>query len=140
MTKAAISWVFVALGIALGIVFLVLVGPVALFTLSKNDSWAEVLGMSALVVSVLPACIYAAYNRLVAGIWLTGVGSYAAISLMWNDYQVLAARGIHGQVGEVIGNGFMGMLAMAFGLFFWITGVAGWPNLKGQRHQKTDHV
>jgi hypothetical protein len=140
MNKAVISWVVVALGIALGIVFLVLVGPLTLFTLGKNDSWIEVLGVSALVLSVFPACIYATYNRLFAGIWLTGVGSYAAIALMWNNYEVLAAKGIHGQIGEVIGNGFVGMLAMGIGIFFWVTGATGWPDLKGRRSHKMDHA
>ena len=131
--KKRMSLVVAIFGVAFGLILLLLVAPVALFTAGKNDSLAEIIGTSILVLSVLPASILAMYSRISAGIWLTAVGSYAAAVSAWNTYTVLSAKAIHASPGEVLGSTLMGMLAVLFGLFFLITGAIGWPNLMRRR-------
>lgn len=131
--RKAISWVVVALGISLGLVYLFFVAPVAFFTTGKNDSWPEISATAALLLSTLPASILAVFSRKRAGIWLTVVGLCGAAACAWNTHAVLSARGIHDQVGEVFGSTLLSLIAMLFGLFFWITGVLGWSNLRTRR-------
>jgi hypothetical protein len=130
MVRTTISWTVVVSGIILGVAFLLFVAPVALFTLGVNDSAPDIVGMAALLCSVLPASVLAIYKRREAGVWLTSVGFLSASTTIWNEYRVLTTRAIHFTLSELIGSGSLGMLAMILGLFFWITAATGWPNLR----------
>jgi hypothetical protein len=50
-SRRAISWLVVILGILTGTAFLVLVAPMMLFTIGKNDSLPEIVGGAALQLS-----------------------------------------------------------------------------------------
>lgn len=130
-SRYVISWCAVTLGILLGTVFLLLVAPVMLFTIGKNDSLPEVIGGAALCLSMLPASLLAIYKRSWAGAWLTLVGLYFAIAAAWNQYAVLKAHAITVSLGEVVGNGLLGIIASIFGLFFLVTAWRDSPSLRG---------
>ena len=137
--KMTFSWIAIFGGILLGTAFLLGVAPVMLFTLGKNDSWPEIVGAVALLLSVLPASAAAIYNRLWAGVWLTVVGVYFAVAAAWNAYSINVACGLHLGFAETIGNGFLGWIAIALGLFFWVTGAFRWPNLKTRKKLTRDN-
>ncbi len=139
-SKTAASWAMIWLGIIVGAYFLVLVAPVMWFTLGKNDTWPEIVGGTALLLSMLPASILAIFRRTWAGVWLTIAGAYFAIAAPWATHAVDVTRGFHRDFSETIGMGFLGWIAVAFGLFFWITGAAGWPNLKGSTARRNSQV
>jgi len=130
--KITVSWIAISGGILLGAAYLLLVAPVMLFTLGKNDSWPEIVIATALLLSVLPASIAAIYNRLWAGVWLTVVGVYFAVAAAWNAYSINVELGLHRGFVETTGNGFLGWVAIALGLFFGVTGAFRWPNLKAR--------
>lgn len=121
--RKTLSWLVIALGITLGLVYLLLVAPIVFFTIGKNDSWPETIATAALLLSVLPASIVAIFSRKRAGIWLTVVACCGAAASAWNTYSVLSAKGIQVAVGEVFGSALLDIVAMLFGLFFWITGI-----------------
>jgi hypothetical protein len=131
--RERISWVVVTLGIVLGLIYMLFVAPVALFTIGKNDSLPEIVATAALLMSTLPASIYALFSRRQAGIWLTLVSLCGAATSAWNTYSVLTAKGIRVEFGEVFGSALVDILAIVIGLFFWITGALGWPNLKARK-------
>ncbi len=118
------------MGIVVGILFLIFVAPVMLFTIGSNDTWPEILGAAALLLSMLPASVFAMYNRFWAGVWLTLVGLYFSIAAAWNGYLISTSHQLHRSWLEIIGNGFLGWIAIALGLFFWLTGAAHWSNLE----------
>jgi hypothetical protein len=63
------------------------------------------------------------------------VRAFSAVSLSLTTYQMLTIRALPIDYGEVLGGGLLGLVALAFGLFFLITGMRGWPELK--RWQRT---
>lgn len=134
--KATLTSTGVITGVLVGILFIVFVAPVMLFSIGANDSRLEILAGAALLLSVLPASLFAAYSRFWAGVWLTLVGLLFSVAAAWNGYRVMISHGLHVGWLEIVGNGFLGWVAIALGLFFWITGALGWPNLKSENNAR----
>ena len=129
MSKSALSWGVVAAGIILGISFLALVAPVMVYTAGLNDNVWEKIAVGALLFSTLPASILAIYQRLVAGVWLTLVGLYAAIVMGWSAYQLMLLHTPNVNYGEVVGDSSVALLVAGIGIFFCITWMLHWPDL-----------
>jgi hypothetical protein len=124
-------------GIALGFSYVLLVAPVMVFAAGKNDSWPELLTIAMLFTSGLPASILAIFHRKAAGIWLTTVAICAAAAGSWNTYNVLSSHGIPADSGEVLGSAFLELPAVLVGVFLWLTGVLGWPELRTRKTLST---
>jgi hypothetical protein len=129
-SKLAITRIIVGAGVFLGALFLVVVLPVMTFTRASNETWVALIGATVLLLSVLPASVLAIYKPLPAGVWLTLVGLLGGWTTSWNPYRVLVASGAPPDYGEVVGSAFLCVAAVALGLFFLITALLEWPNLK----------
>jgi len=129
-SKLATTRIVVGSGIFLGVMFLAVVLPVMTFTRASNEGWSAIVGAAFLMLSVLPASILAIYRPLISGIWLTLVGLLGGWTTSWNPYHVLVASGAAPDYGEAIGSGFLCVATVALGLFFLITALLEWPNLK----------
>lgn len=129
-TRKSISWLVVGLGVAVGIVYLLFVAPIFLFTIGKNDAWTEVLAMLLVMVSTLPASLVAIFSRKRAGIWLVFVSVLGAAANALNTFRALNSKGIEARFGEVFGSTLLDVVSLSIGLFFWLTGSLGWTNLR----------
>jgi hypothetical protein len=123
----------VVFGILLGLVYLVFVGPGLLFAVGHEHASVEISGIATLCLSFLSASILAIYRRLWAGVWLTIAGLYSAAIASWDAYSRLAERSIPIGVGEVFGAGTLSFIPILLGVFFWVTALRGWPELKHRR-------
>jgi hypothetical protein len=114
----------------IGVFYLVFALPVALFAGRQDAHWHEIASLVMLLPSVLVASGLALFRRTWAGVLLSFVGAFSAVSLSLTTYQMLTIRASPIGYGEVLGGGMLGLVALAFGLFFLITGMRGWPELK----------
>ena len=129
-SKLSLSRMVVAAGIFLGVLFLAVVLPVMTFTRAGDEGRSAFAGAVVLMLSVLPASILAIYKPLIAGVWLTLVGLLGGWATSWNPYHVLVSSGAPPDYGETLGSAFLCIATVALGLFFLITALLEWPNLK----------
>ena len=108
----------------------------AFFTIGKNDSVQEVLGLTVALVTTLPACIVALWRRLLAGIWLMFSGCFLLYAVVAQRSYMIQVRHFPDQ--PTILRIIEGCLPyttflVGIGLFAIVTELKKWPRLIGVR-------